>query len=71
MSNATHASGFVRDHSKYIVVKVKDLDIYQKPELLHFLNEYEIPTRTGVFIDEDWGVYDEAWKLVEKEVKGE
>lgn len=60
-------SEFVRDYGRYVVIKLSELDLWQGPALRQLLKDFEIPVCDGVFVEEDWDIYEDVWKLVEKE----
>lgn len=64
-------SKFERDHSRYTVIKMKDLIPVQRILLDRFLSENDIPVRECLVIEPDWPIYDECWENVKRMAEGE
>ena len=59
-------SEFVREN-RYVVIKLSHLNIDQREDLEDFIHTFGINPVECVVIERDWSVYEDAWKLVEKE----
>lgn len=57
-------STFEREE-RYIVVKLKHLNVQQEQDLWHHLYENDIGTVEGVVIEHDWPIYEQVWQMVE------
>lgn len=62
---------FVRDHSRYIVIKTKDLSPTQRLQISDFLTGHKIPLRTAVVIEADWPEYEPTWNLLADRIQKE
>lgn len=59
---------FVRE-DRYLVIKLKDLQTLKRRVLESLLDSMYIEPVECVVIESDWDVYEDAWKLVEKEAE--
>lgn len=56
---------FSRENDRYIVVKRKHLSESQRQELDAVIAAHNVPTVKSVVVENDWPIYDDAWKLVQ------
>lgn len=56
---------FEREHDRYIVIKMSDLNEERQIELGNYLEIMKVPTRECVVVEHDWPEYDRVWGMLE------
>ena len=61
---------FVRDHTRYTVIKHKDLTLAQRAALRALVDTHGVPTVEALVIEPDWPEYEPAWGMLECRMSG-